>query len=139
MEILTTHDPHGSLLAKKYVRGPKRPPGLGACAEWPAATQEPGVFFFWSGKDSAFLSLSGDAWPGLSGLSIRRETKQTVPLSSYSTFPASTTHFRSARRFRPRPLLPVSLGSAAAGFGVRCGWFRRAPGEGTRDPAAACL
>ncbi|KAL6043407.1 hypothetical protein STEG23_007987 [Scotinomys teguina] len=31
---------------------------------------------------------------------------------------------------------PFYRGSAAAGFYVRCGWFRHAPGEGTRDSLA---
>lgn len=68
--------------------------------------------------------------PGLRRRHIGGETKQAA-----AAFPPPLQHisglnhtFRSARRFRSRPSLPVSLGSAAAGFFVRCSWFRRAPG-----------
>lgn len=43
-----TNDPRPTRIAfgEKIRHKPEAPPGLGACAEWPAATQEPGTFFF---------------------------------------------------------------------------------------------
>lgn len=131
------HDAHRSVLAKTHVTRPKRPPGLGACAEWPAATQEPGVPFtevtVWKRLRLSCHSLEilGRGSPGLAFEEKPNKMLLCPP----------TAHFRfqphiSARRFRPLPLLPVSVGSAAAGFCVCCGWFRRAPGERTRDSLA---
>lgn len=111
----------------------KSPPGRSMRRTAAGGHQEPGGVSFTEVKVWKTLGR-----PGLRRRHIGGETKQAA-----AAFPPPLQHisglnhtFRSARRFRSRPSLPVSLGSAAAGFFVRCSWFRRAPGERTRGSPA---
>lgn len=121
--------PQSSPLAKKDATRPKQPPKFGACAEQPAAIQEPG------GVSFTEVTVWKTLGQGSAGLTSEEKPNKLLP-SPLQHISGLNHTFRSSRRFRSRPSLPVSLGSAAAGFFVRCSWFRRAPGERTRDSPA---
>lgn len=119
------HESQGSTSparAEKYATRPKRLSEFGACAEQPAATQEPGGGLFHRGHSQE------NTRPGLPAGITSEEKPNKLSPSPLQHISGLNHTFRSSRRFRSRLSLPVSLGSAAAGFFVRCSWFRRAPG-----------